>query len=572
MTAFVIPFRRTRILPAEWTQAELGEFYRVEAALIAAGLPVVTECGVSDEGDPWFVFCHHDDQEAVVIHFARISGDYVVCAPSLGQVRSSGNFRQLVRDLLGKLSTVAERRTDDTRRDGKVVLHPSALLWVVVAMAIFKSTEARAVEARSAAGVASNATTSVETNDVLDQIWTLVSHAIQPLAGAVLAVVGLSFHSMSEPAHAALPWLDGSALPEAHTAADSHGGYAAPLAAPANLNHDQLHFTEQSQLASAPLPWLHHDVPVYTASVAAPPAMELLHPEPAFMARDPEPSDGFAQHALAAAEAGTSAHPAEVQVTVLPPTLQSLLQHAFQISDAAFSSDVANAKQTLDNLTASGDTAPSHAAHAHETEAAQHASPAPALVSAATASPDGAVSDLPGHPASSVTADGATASQQGTGQGTAASTPVALSDTQQSADQSQQGTTTAPAQDHAAATSSTVAIAQPSSSSSAASTASLATTAEPITQAPAANPASTVSATSDVAKVAAASAAVHTFLELSPTAHVLTTGTTIVVFDQLAVDTDLLHVQSLSFDFHDGSQISLIGLPEQLSHALAGHL
>ena len=39
------------------TSQELAEFYRVESALIQGGMKISTDRGVSDEGDPWFVFC-----------------------------------------------------------------------------------------------------------------------------------------------------------------------------------------------------------------------------------------------------------------------------------------------------------------------------------------------------------------------------------------------------------------------------------------------------------------------------------------------------------------------------------
>src|SRR5579863_4682664 len=44
----------------DWTQRELSEFYRVESALIQAGMALETERGVTDEGEPWFVFCRAD--------------------------------------------------------------------------------------------------------------------------------------------------------------------------------------------------------------------------------------------------------------------------------------------------------------------------------------------------------------------------------------------------------------------------------------------------------------------------------------------------------------------------------
>lgn len=63
--------------PRDWTQKELAEFYRVENALIQAGMRVTTERGLTDEGEPWFIFCRAADNEPVV-HFARIDGQYVI--------------------------------------------------------------------------------------------------------------------------------------------------------------------------------------------------------------------------------------------------------------------------------------------------------------------------------------------------------------------------------------------------------------------------------------------------------------------------------------------------------------
>ena len=47
------------------------------------GFSVATEQGVSDEGEPWFVFCRADNEE-VIAHFARIDGEYVIVSNFLG--------------------------------------------------------------------------------------------------------------------------------------------------------------------------------------------------------------------------------------------------------------------------------------------------------------------------------------------------------------------------------------------------------------------------------------------------------------------------------------------------------
>ena len=43
----------------DWTRDELAELYPIEHALTQAIL-LETDRGLSDEGDPWFVFCRAD--------------------------------------------------------------------------------------------------------------------------------------------------------------------------------------------------------------------------------------------------------------------------------------------------------------------------------------------------------------------------------------------------------------------------------------------------------------------------------------------------------------------------------
>ncbi len=57
MTAKVLPFLRRRAELRDWSAQELAEFYRVESVLIQAGLRVTSARGLTDEGEPWFVFC-----------------------------------------------------------------------------------------------------------------------------------------------------------------------------------------------------------------------------------------------------------------------------------------------------------------------------------------------------------------------------------------------------------------------------------------------------------------------------------------------------------------------------------
>jgi hypothetical protein len=129
--AFFTPARgRTR----DWKSQELAEFYRVESALIQGGMRVVTDRGVSDEGDPWFVFCRDDDGEPIV-HFARIDGQYVIASAAYEGVARGLDFRSMVQELISRHKLAP---TDDDK-SSNIRIHPSALLIVLVGMAFFKT-------------------------------------------------------------------------------------------------------------------------------------------------------------------------------------------------------------------------------------------------------------------------------------------------------------------------------------------------------------------------------------------------------------------------------------------------
>ena len=153
MAAQVLSFfqRAPRIQPShsDWTQQELAEFYRVESALIRAGIRVGTDRGMSDENDPWFIFYRADDNE-VVIHFARIDGEYIIAGPAYEEVARGFDFTALVRNMVARHPLIKRPERGDN-----VSIHPAALLVAIVGTAFFKSGEARAAE--------SGATTSAPT-------------------------------------------------------------------------------------------------------------------------------------------------------------------------------------------------------------------------------------------------------------------------------------------------------------------------------------------------------------------------------------------------------------------------
>jgi hypothetical protein len=87
---------------------------------------------------------------------------------------------------------------------------------------------------------------------------------------------------------------------------------------------------------------------------------------------------------------------------------------------------------------------------------------------------------------------------------------------------------------------------------------------EPVAAAPA-------SPVQDQATLALAVSSVHEFLIEVPLAKTVSTANTIVVYDPSVIDTAANHAQAVTFDFSDGSHISLIGLGSELTYALQGH-
>jgi hypothetical protein len=148
-TAQVFSFVRRRA-PRDWSAQDVAEFYRVEAALIKAGLRVSSARGLTDEGDPWFVFCR--DDEEIIVHFARIDGRYVISAPAYCGNASGHDFRALVRDTIERHPVLRAKSTDEN-----LLLHPAGLLIMLVATAFLKAGSAAAATPTHGASGAADA-------------------------------------------------------------------------------------------------------------------------------------------------------------------------------------------------------------------------------------------------------------------------------------------------------------------------------------------------------------------------------------------------------------------------------
>lgn len=137
MGAVLSFFRPAPVAAGDWSQQEIAEFYRVEAALTQAGLRVTTDRGLSDESDPWFVFCRFDGD--VILHFARIDGLYVVDSEAFERPLQGPDFRTLLNAVAAEHpSLVPVPRPNQPGRSGNLILHPAALLAAIVATVAFQ--------------------------------------------------------------------------------------------------------------------------------------------------------------------------------------------------------------------------------------------------------------------------------------------------------------------------------------------------------------------------------------------------------------------------------------------------
>ncbi|MGC1503309.1 MAG: hypothetical protein WA782_04120 [Sulfitobacter sp.] len=124
----------------DWSNQELADLFRVKQLLSSANVPVETMRGVTDEGDPWFIFCHLNGD--VFIHMARIDGTYVLDSPNVRRPLRGHNFNALIADYTNHAlpavqgGAVGEEGTEHRvvrfERGSKVRLHPSAMLAALI--------------------------------------------------------------------------------------------------------------------------------------------------------------------------------------------------------------------------------------------------------------------------------------------------------------------------------------------------------------------------------------------------------------------------------------------------------
>ena len=236
MTGTIVPWPQ-RVSPAGWMNDELAELYRVEHSLRQAGLAVETESGISDEGDPWFVFCHADGH--VIVHAARVGGNYLLHCATLPNPLTGRSFAEIANTFVGMIA-----KGQNASLSGRVVAHPSALLSLIVAAAVL-SVDAILHETAHASGLSqhffapqptplapSPAVPKEFANIYFNAVWRNSEGSGQrgPVWQAVEdAAIGLSVLAAAFPFDYSLKELSGAVLPQ--------GGESIPDTAEASQDH-----------------------------------------------------------------------------------------------------------------------------------------------------------------------------------------------------------------------------------------------------------------------------------------------------------------------------------------------
>ncbi len=141
--AAILAFQQPRKVQG-WTNEELAELFRVVDILGRAGVPIDTDVGLSDEGEPWFVFCRADTGD-VIVHFSRIDGQFVAVSAATDAVVRGDNFRRVAERLVNRQPLILPPPSSGQ----KLFLHPSVVLTALVAttLAQMKSWEGQQIAA-----------------------------------------------------------------------------------------------------------------------------------------------------------------------------------------------------------------------------------------------------------------------------------------------------------------------------------------------------------------------------------------------------------------------------------------
>ena len=161
----------------DWNNQELSDLYRVQQILVRAGIQIVTDRGITDENDPWFVFCRSDDD--VFVHISRFDGIYLLDSPNIETPLIGHNFKDLIDEFVSRAVKLQEsENVVPLHAKGKAFIHPTlmftALIWSLYLSAdelvdVSHAQDLNEPMLYEALGVTSADLENVEDIDILEQ-------------------------------------------------------------------------------------------------------------------------------------------------------------------------------------------------------------------------------------------------------------------------------------------------------------------------------------------------------------------------------------------------------------------
>lgn len=123
----ILSFRRFNQSPNQqpeqgWSTQDTADFYRAHRLLVENGIGIGMDQGLSDEGEPWFVFYDASSQD-VFMHVARIDRRCLLICDPFNLKITGYSIAELISRFEEEVCQLVEMRS---QRKGKVITHPAA--------------------------------------------------------------------------------------------------------------------------------------------------------------------------------------------------------------------------------------------------------------------------------------------------------------------------------------------------------------------------------------------------------------------------------------------------------------
>ena len=191
-------YERLPIPIRDWTNQEMADLARVQYLLSRAGVPLETDRGITDEGDPWFVFC--DLSGEVFVHICRMGMTYLLDGPSLEEPLRGPSFDSLVKSFIDRATAkVAALNVVPLNKGTKVFLHPSVMLTALIwSLFLLNDQMTNAAYASTLEDGAHNAAIDPASYDV-ETAFALLADALQDKGDDVEQLSGLKALAKLDP-------------------------------------------------------------------------------------------------------------------------------------------------------------------------------------------------------------------------------------------------------------------------------------------------------------------------------------------------------------------------------------